>query len=401
MPPALPTIRLKPGREKSLLRHHPWVFDGAIAQVSGEPQLGETVAVLGQTGQPLGVGSFSPRSQIRVRMWSFTPDVAVDQSLMHARIQQAIARRQTFLTPSEQTACRLIAAESDGLPGVVVDRYGPVLVCQFLTAGAEFWREVIVEALANAFPDASLYERSDVDVREKEGLRARSGLLRGADLPDLVTIQEGTMHFLVDVQRGHKTGFYLDQRDNRAAVATLAKGRSMLNCFSYTGGFSVAALLQGASHVLNVDSSPSILALSEKNHQLNHLTASQYDHLEGDVFRLLRQFRDEGRQFDLIVLDPPKFVESQSHLERAARGYKDINRLAFLLLNPGGILATFSCSGLMPVDLFQKIVADAALDAHRDAQILRRLTQAADHPTLLPFPEAFYLKGFLCQVLSS
>jgi len=395
------TIALKLGREKSLRRRHPWVFDGAIARVNGDPRSGETVAVVAQDGTPLGWGSYSPRSQIRVRMWSFDPEETVDATWMAQRLHRAIALRASRLSEADQEACRLVAAESDSLPGLIVDRYGETLVCQFLAAGAEYWRTTLVEQLQTLLPGLSLYERSDVDVRSKEHLPQRTGLLAGAEPAELVPIQEGGLQFWVDLRHGHKTGFYLDQRENRAIAAHYAHGSEVLNCFSYTGGFSVAALAGGASHVLNVDSSAAVLNLSEKNHALNGLGGDRVTHQEGDVFQVLRQLHQEQRQFDLVILDPPKFVESQASLNRAARGYKDINRLAFLLLRPGGILLTFSCSGLMPVDLFQKIVADAALDAGREAQIIRRLTQAADHPTLLSFPESFYLKGFVCQVMAA
>lgn len=393
-----PRVILKRGREKPLLRHHPWVFEGAIAQVVGKPELGETVAVWSEQKQLLGLGSYSPHSQIRVRMWTFDAVTPVDQAFFQARLARAIAARQPLQADPDQTAYRLVAAESDGLPGVIVDFYANVLVCQFLSAGAEAWRSTLVQCLGDRFAGCSLYERSDVEVRQKEGLPLRSGLIAGAAPLDLIEIREGQMRVLVDVRQGHKTGFYLDQRQNRAIIAGVAGQRQVLNCFSYTGGFSVAALLAGASHVLNVDASAPALAISQQNHQLNHLNPARYAHQAGDVFQVLRQLREQGRQFDLIVLDPPKFVESQSHLERAARGYKDINRLAFLLLRPGGLLATFSCSGLLPVELFQKIVADAALDAGSEAQVWQRLGQAADHPTLLSFPEGFYLKGLLCRV---
>ncbi|MGG6298019.1 class I SAM-dependent rRNA methyltransferase [Leptolyngbya sp. AN02str] len=396
---AVASVVLRPGREKSLLRRHPWLFEGAIARVMGQPQLGETVQVRSAKDEPLGLGSFSPRSQIRVRMWTYEPETVVDAAWFDRQLDRAIAARAQLLSDPQQTACRLVAAESDGLPGIVVDRYADVLVCQFLTAGADYWGDVVAEWLSRRFPDCIIYERSDVDVRQKEGLPLRTGLLHGEDPPELIKIQEGNLHLLVDVRAGHKTGFYLDQRDNRAIAAQFCRDRQVLNCFSYTGGFSLAALAAGASHVLNMDASAFALELSERNHQLNQLDPAQYDHVEGDVFRLLRQFRDEARQFDVIVLDPPKFVESQANLQKAARGYKDINRLAFLLLRPGGVLITFSCSGLMPTDLFQKIVADAALDAHCEAQLIHRLGQAADHPTLLSFPESTYLKGFVCRVM--
>ena len=396
--PSLPIVILKPGREKSLRRRHPWVFDGAIAQVQGKPGSGETVLVQAANGTALAVGSYSPTSQIRVRVWSFDPTVSIDTNFFQGQLKAAIAARQALLNDSTQTACRLVAAENDGLPGLIVDRYNDVLVCQFLTAGSEFWREALCQLLQEHFPECGLYERSDVDVRAKEGLAARTGGLSNPAPPDPLVIQEGPVQILVSVKTGHKTGFYLDQRENRSLMASLSQHKQVLNCFSYTGGFSLMALAGGASHVLNVEASDTAIALSEENHHLNGFSASQYDHQQGDVFQVLRQCRDRRQQFDLIVLDPPKFAESQSSLERAARGYKDINRLAFLLLRSGGWLMTFSCSGLLSSQLFQKIVADAALDAQRQAQFVRHLGQAADHPTLLSFPEGFYLKGLLCRV---
>ncbi len=401
--PNVPTVMLKPGREKSLLRRHPWLFDGAIARVMGNPQIGDTVQVLTAAQQPMGWGSISPRSQIRVRMWNFDPETVVDEAWLATQLRRAIARRQVLLSDPNHTACRLVAAESDGLPGIIVDRYDRVLVCQLLTAGANHWRDRLLQTLMQVLPEFglacdSLYERSDADVRAKEGLPVQVGLLHGAEPPDLVDIQEGSVRFGVDVRTGHKTGFYLDQRDNRAIAQQVCAGQEVLNCFSYTGGFSVAALAGGAATVVNVDSSTAALTLSEANHQQNGFDGDYAQHLQGDVFQVLRQFRDEARQFDTIILDPPKFVDSQASLQRAARGYKDINRLACLLLRPGGTLFTFSCSGLMPTDLFQKIVADAALDARRETQLVQRLGQSIDHPTLLSFPEGFYLKGLRCRV---
>jgi 23S rRNA (cytosine1962-C5)-methyltransferase len=286
------------------------------------------------------------------------------------------------------------------LPGIIVDRYGEYLVVQFLTTGAEYWKAAIVEALSRFEGVSGVYERSDADVREKEGLPKLAGVLAGAEPPDLVEIREGPCRFLVDVKRGHKTGFYLDQRENRAMIAEFARDAAMLNCFSYTGGFGIAALAAGAVAATNVDSSAPALDLAMRNAELNGIDASMIENVEGDAFTVMRRWRDEGRVFDLVVLDPPKFAESKANLARASRGYKDINLLAFKLLGQGGILFTFSCSGLMSPELFQKIVSDAALDAECEAQIVRRLGQASDHPTLLSFPESSYLKGFICKVVS-
>jgi 23S rRNA (cytosine1962-C5)-methyltransferase len=390
------SIVLKLGREKSLLRHHPWVFSGAIETVEGNPRLGETVEILSSEGKFLGFGAFSPHSQIRVRVWTFKKDQPIDASFFRARMDQAIESRAGRPTGRE-SACRLINAESDGLPGLVVDQYGTVLVCQFLSAGSERWKDEIILQLQQTLSPACIYERSDVDVRLKEGLELRTGTLWGESPPELLQIEEGPCRFLVDIRKGHKTGFYLDQRVNREAVADYSHGGSILNCFSYTGGFGIWALRGGAEHVTEVESSSSAIELSARHVEINGFDSGRVDHLQGDVFEVLREFRNANRRFGLIVLDPPKFVDSRSQMLKGARGYKDINLLAFKLLKPGGVLFTFSCSGLVTPALFQKIVADAALDAGRNAQILRILTQAPDHPTSLNFPEGAYLKGLICR----
>lgn len=391
------TIILKPGREKSVLTRHPWIFSGAIARVEGEPESGETVAVHSSTGIALGIAAFSPASSIRARMWSLDPREMVDQAFLRTRIERAVQRRNQLIPEHETNAVRLVHAESDGLPGVVIDRYDRVLVMQFLTAGAEFWREAIIEAAAEITGLQTIVERSDVDVRQLEGLDPRSGILIGDD-PGLVEIVENGSRFQVDVIHGQKTGFYIDQRRNRQRVGELAGGREVLNCFSYTGGFSVYALANGADRVTSVDSSADALEMGQKNLSLNGLAAARAEWIEGDVFKVLRTMRDQGRFFDMVILDPPKFAPTAAQAERAARGYKDINLLALKMLRPGGILATFSCSGGVSADLFQKIVAGAAVDAGVDARIVQKLTQGPDHPVALAFPEGAYLKGLIVQV---
>ncbi len=394
----MPEILLKPERDESLKRKHPWIFSGAIAKVNGQPESGETVEVRGKGGRFYGRAAFSPSSQIQARMWTFD-DEAVNAALFRHRLEDAIALRAERLA-EEGAACRLVNAESDLLPGVVVDYYAGVVVVQLLTAGAEIWREVIAASLRELLPSAScLYERSDAETRDKEGLPPKAGLLWGEEPPESVEILEEGCRYGVDVRGGHKTGFYLDQRDNRAFLARHAEGAEVLNAFSYTGGFGIAALRAGAASVVNVDASAPSLALARGNAERNGLDAARFTCTEGNVFSVLRAYRAEERRFDLIVLDPPKFVDSRAHLEKASRGYKDINLLACQLLRPKGTLFTFSCSGLMPTDLFQKIVADAALDAGRPAQILQRLGPPSDHPTLLAFPEGSYLKGLICRVL--
>ena len=389
------SLTLKPGREKSLLRRHPWIFSGALERVDGEPRSGETVDVLDSKGRFLARAAYSPSSQIRARVWSFDPQEQVDAAFFRRRIRAALAERKTLGFAEQSDAMRLIHAESDQLPGLIVDRYGDVLVLQSLTAGSEFWRDTLADLLLEESGARGIYERSDADVRELEGLPARTGALRGSPA-ETVMIQEYGLNFKVDIARGHKTGFYLDQRSNRRRVGELATGREVLNCFCYSGGFSVHALARGAKSVLSVDSSADALALGRDNLALNELPAGQADWLEGDVFELLRKFRDQARSFDMIILDPPKFAATAAQAERASRGYKDINLLAFKLLRKGGVLATFSCSGGIDPALFQKIVAGAALDAGVDAQIVEHLGQGGDHPVSLHFPEGTYLKGLVC-----
>jgi 23S rRNA (cytosine1962-C5)-methyltransferase len=406
----MPSLILKPTREKSLLRRHPWVFSGAVERVEGNPGSGETVEVLDAKGHFIARAAYSPASQIRARVWSFDPLQQIDSAFFRRCIQTALAHRTTLhlYSPLQgrsplgagdgSDAVRLVHAESDHIPGLIVDRYGEVLVFQSLTAGCEFWRETLADLLLEETGASVLYERSDADVRELEGLPVRNGLLRGTlpnpDSP--ITISEYGLKFLVNIATGHKTGFYLDQRHNRQRVGQLAQGRDVLNCFCYTGGFTVHALAGGANSVLSIDSSADALALGRENVAINNVPAEKAEWLEGDVFQALRKLRDQARSFDMIILDPPKFAATAAQAERAARGYKDINLLAFKLLRPGGILVTFSCSGGIDADLFQKIVAGAALDAGVDASIIEHFSQGGDHPVSLHFPEGAYLKGLVC-----
>jgi 23S rRNA (cytosine1962-C5)-methyltransferase len=390
-----PQLVISAGREKSLLRRHPWIFSGAVTSVKGRPKSGQPVDVVAQGGQWLARAAFSPKSQIQGRVWTFDPDEPVDAEFFLRRIARSASRRAGLEAGCD--ALRLVQSESDGLPGLIVDRYANVLVFQLLTAGAEFWREAIVGALRTLYPDDAVLERSDVAVRAKEGLAERIEAVHG-EIPELVEIRENGVRLLVDVRGGHKTGFYLDQRDSRLAVGRAAAGAEVLNCFSYTGGFGLAALRGGAKNVTQLDASAPALALAVRNRDLNGFAPDSMTTVCGDAFQILRTWRREGRTFDLIVLDPPKFVDSKASLARAARGYKDVNLCAFHLLRPGGRLFTFSCSGLMEDGLFQKIVVDAALDAGRTGRIVRRLTQAPDHPVALAFPEGAYLKGLEIEV---
>jgi len=374
------------------LRRHPWIFSGAVARVDGTPRPGETVLVADSRGRFLAFAAYSPASKIRARVWSFDEEDTIDAAFFRRRIDAALKRRAGI--PSN--AYRLVHAESDGLPGFIADKYDETLVLQFLSAGAEYWRETLTDALLDATGLRLAYERSDVEVRRLEGLPLRAGALRGAP-PDRVLIEEYGARFLVDIARGHKTGFYLDQRANRFRVGALVEGREVLNSFSYTGGFTIHALRGGAKSVVSIDSSADALSMEVENLRRNGMNAAASERIEGDVFQVLRKFRDARRAFDVIILDPPKFAPTAAQAAKAARGYKDINLLAFKLLRSGGILATFSCSGGISDSLFQKIVADAALDAGVNAVILARLAQDKDHPVSLNFPEGAYLKGLICR----
>jgi 23S rRNA (cytosine1962-C5)-methyltransferase len=399
-----PSLFLGSGRERSVLRRHPWVFAGGVRRVEGGPSAGETVAVRTDRGRFLARAAYSPSSQIAARIWSWDEDEVIDQAFIAARIQQAVAARCDLTERTD--ACRLVFAESDGLPGVIADRYDDHVVVQLSSAGADYWRPAVADALAALPGVRGVSERSDLDVRQREGLPPRTGRLRGDAPPSTVTIAERPpaegpgWTFLADVVAGHKTGFYLDQRENRLDVAQLAAGRRVLDLFSYTGGFTVAAAAGGAASVVAVDSSAPSLELAATNVERNGGPGVTGDvsFVQADVFTHLRRLRDEGAQFDLVIADPPKLARSTSQLNRATRAYKDLNLLALKLLAPGGVLVTFSCSGLVTAELFQKVLFGAALDAGRDAQVIGRLTQATDHPVLLTFPEAEYLKGLVLRV---
>jgi 23S rRNA (cytosine1962-C5)-methyltransferase len=395
----LSTVVLKPGREKPVHNRHPWVFSGAIQRIQGTVEDGDLVYVADSQGQALATGYLNSRSQIVVRLLTWDPDEKVDSEFWDGRLQRAIGGRLHLTEDPSTTAYRLVHAEADGMPGLVVDRYKDWLVVQCLTLGMARRRDEIVSLLSNLsnFPNlAGIYARDDADVRHKEGLPLETGPLWGTAPPDLVEVVEHGFRFLVDVKRGHKTGFYLDQRDNRLRTAAYCHNAGVLNAFAYTGGFGVYADRAGALSVVNVDTSREALSLAEQNLALNGCASQEM--IEGDVFQVLRSFRNEGRRFDLVILDPPKFATSQAQLMHASRGYKDVNLLAMRLLQPGGLLVTFSCSGLVSADLFQKIVFGASVDAGRDVQILERLAQGPDHPVLLSFPESAYLKGLICRV---
>ena len=386
-------LLLKKGREKSLKRRHPWIFSGAVEKAGGKP--GETLLVCDVAGNPLALAAYSPDSQIRARVWSFDVSASIDKDFFQGRIEKALKLREQLPLSKHTNAMRLIHGESDGLPGLVVDRYADVLVTQFLSAGAERWRDAILDSLVQLTGCEAIFERSDAEVRKLEGLESRIGFARGNRNASRCPIVEYGLNFRVDVEQGQKTGFFLDQRENRQRVRALAAGREVLDGFCYTGGFAIAALAGGAKRISAIESSLDALNIAKENLAANPLDASKVEFVQADVFKHLRLLRDKGAKYDLIVLDPPKLAPTAAHARNAARAYKDINLLAFKLLSPGGLLATFSCSGGISAELFQSIVAGAALDAGGGAKIIERFTAAADHPVALEFPEGDYLKGLL------
>lgn len=378
-------------------QRHPWIFTGSIARVEGKPGDGDPVGVTSSDGSWLAWGTWSSRSQIRVRLWSWVEDQPITDELLQERIRRAVAGRAALAADEQTTAYRLVFSESDGLPGLIVDRYGDYVVVQLLHTGVASRAEAIIQGLADALQPQGIYERADPDVQAKEGLARSDGVRWGDAPPEVIEIQEHGKRFGVDLVHGQKTGAYLDQRLNRQRVAAYCEGAEVLSCFSYTGGFELYAAAGGAKHITAIDSSAEALAQARDNVLRNGLPMAM-EYIQGNVFSELRRFRAEERRWDVIVLDPPKFAGTVGQVESATRGYKDINLLAMQLLRPGGVLATFSCSGLISADLFQKVVWGAGVDARRDGQIVERLTQSPDHPVLLTFPESEYLKGLILRV---
>lgn len=395
----IPTLILKPGKERALLRRHPWVYSTGVANVKGKPQSGDTIKIVDNKGNFLAWGAYSPESALRARCWSFNEQDVINEEWIRARVFEAIRARDNL--KSRTNAIRLIFGEADFLPGLIVDQYDTQLVTQFQAAGVEKWRTEIGKALTDATGFTQVFDRSDAATRAREVLPERKEVLEGEEPPEKIQIDEDGILYGVDVRMGHKTGFYVDQRDNRRLARQLAEtfrkvhGRGMraLNCFCYTGGFSLALAKGGAEEVISIDSSADALEMAKSNAKLNGFDESQMKWVEANVFEQLRKYRDAGEKFDLVILDPPKFASSHHHVEKAARAYKDINLNGLRLLNEGGQLLTFSCSGAIDVDLFQKIVAGAVIDAKTDAWMISRLGAGSDHPLLMTHPEGEYLKG--------
>ncbi len=392
-------IILKPGREKSVQRLHPWIFSGAIGEVIGAPKPGETVTVYSSGHEFLARAAINPSGNIMARIWSWSEEDTINSVFLGKRLARCIQLRHQLAHVIRSDACRLVHGESDGLPGMILDQYGDICVVQFLSAGAEYWRDTLIDLINDLVRPATLYERSDNDARQVEGLELKSGLISGRKVDDQISISENELRYFVDIMGGQKTGFYLDQRESRYYLKAITRGMDVLDCFSYTGGFAVSALAGGAKSVTCVDSSDSALTILRENINLNLLNLDTVNIVPQDVFKYLRTLRDRGETYDLVILDPPKFAPTFAQVERAARGYKDINLLALKLLKPNGYLFTFSCSGGVSDELFQKIVSGAALDAGVEAVILQHFHQALDHPVALSFPEGAYLKGLLIQKL--
>lgn len=393
------TVILNEGREKSLLRHHPWIFSKAIQKADESLQMGQTVEVVNQAGEFLCYGLYSPNSQIRVRALSFDENVKITNDLVASRVKDAISLRKNVFARGND-GVRLISSEGDLLPGLIADKYNEFIVISISSCGMERYKNIICQTLKEIFPECSIYERSDTKSRAKEGLPVRKGVVIGTEPDDTIYVrEEGQVYIPVDIKNGHKTGAYLDQRLSRIKAGSLSKGASVLNCFSYTGGFGLWALKGGAKRIENVDVSEHALNAAKTGVAFNHLDPGRCKFLKKDVFAYLREQVENGAKYDLVILDPPKFAESAANLKKACRGYQDINRLALKLVAKGGHLLTFSCSGLVDPALFQKIVADAAIDAGVDGRVLGTLRQDEDHVVSLPCPETFYLKGLDIAVM--
>lgn len=393
-----PTAILKRDANKSIKYRHPWIFSGAIKKIDTPPTNGGTVLVIDENGTFLGRGAHSTHSKISIRLWSTSSKEEINEEFFSRKIRSAIDRRKIIHDGILPNSIRLVFAESDELPGLIIDKFSDVIVCQFLSAGAEFWKNTIIKILISLLSPKSIFERSDADIRDKEGLSSKIGLIHGAEIPDMFEICENEIKYLVDIKNGHKTGFYLDQQLNRKIVASYAKDMEVLDCFSYTGGFALNLLKNGAKKVTCIDSSGPALSMLKQNAELNNFDMSKLILTEHKVGDQLRKYRDQAIKFDMIVLDPPKFVNDRSHLDQAIRAYKDINLLAIKLLKSNGILATCSCSQLMTDELFLKMVSYASSDANKSVQILEKITQSNDHPISLNFPESSYLKGLICRV---
>jgi 23S rRNA (cytosine1962-C5)-methyltransferase len=391
-------ITLKKGKEKAALQRHPWVFSGALEKVKGKPEDGDVVKVFAFDNEFLAYGYYNSNSRVAVRLLEWDESQTIDNNWYQNRLKQAIASRQFIL--SEQTnTCRLVFSEADFLPGLIVDQYADFLSLQILSSGIEKVKAEIVEILKAELKPTGIFDKSDATARTHEGLPIENGLLWGENPPEFLAVKENGITYNINIAEGQKSGFYCDQRDNRHILASYTKGKKVLDCFSYSGGFSLNSLANGAASITCVDSSGLAIETLKQNVALNKFDVNKVTTIQSDVNKQLRAFKESGELFDVIVLDPPKYAPSRSALDRAARAYKDLNRLGMLLLEKGGLLATFSCSGAVDIETFKQIIAWAALDAGKEVQIIKQFCQPEDHPVRISFPEGEYLKGLLLRVL--
>ncbi|WP_113651272.1 class I SAM-dependent rRNA methyltransferase [Pedobacter namyangjuensis] len=392
-------IKLKKGKEKAVLQRHPWVFSGAVDKIKGKADNGDVVKVLDNSGDFLAYGYFNDQSRVAVRLIEWNEETQIDEDWYEQKINQAVAARADLLKAEDTNALRLIFSEADFLPGLIVDKYADFLSVQILSTGIEKAKDIIIDKLCKALNPTGIFDRSDATARTHEGITAENGLLWGEAPAEFIAVKENGITYHINIAEGQKSGFYCDQRDNRLLLAAYAKGKSVLDCFSYSGGFSLNAMQNGASEVTSVDSSALAIETLKQNIELNKFVKHKHTAIQSDVNKQLRAFKEEGKKFDIVVLDPPKYAPSRSALDRAARAYKDLNRLGMLLLEPGGLLATFSCSGAVDIETFKQIIAWAALDAGKEVQIIKQFSQPEDHPVRISFPEGEYLKGLLLRVL--
>jgi len=392
-------IKLKKGKEKAVLQRHPWVFSGAVDKIKGKADNGDVVKVLDNSGDFLAYGYFNDQSRVAVRLIEWNEETKIDEDWYEQKINQAVAARADLLKAEDTNALRLIFSEADFLPGLIVDKYADFLSVQILSTGIEKAKDIIIDKLCKALNPTGIFDRSDATARTHEGITAENGLLWGEAPAEFIAVKENGITYHINIAEGQKSGFYCDQRDNRLLLAAYAKGKSVLDCFSYSGGFSLNAMQNGASEVTSVDSSALAIETLKQNIELNKFVKHKHTAIQSDVNKQLRAFKEEGKKFDIVVLDPPKYAPSRSALDRAARAYKDLNRLGMLLLEPGGLLATFSCSGAVDIETFKQIIAWAALDAGKEVQIIKQFSQPEDHPVRISFPEGEYLKGLLLRVL--
>ncbi|MDB5159329.1 MAG: pseudouridine synthase [Mucilaginibacter sp.] len=391
-------IILKKGKEKAVLQRHPWVFSGAIEQVKGKPANGDIVRLVNAKGDFMAYGFYNDQSRVALRLLEWDESITVNEDWFRHKVADAVAGRNELLSTGATNTCRLIFSESDYLPGLIVDKYADHLAVQVLTSGIEKMMPVIIDELQRLLNPKSVFDKSDASSRQHEGLETTNVVLFGDAPPESVEVKENNILYNINIAEGQKSGFYCDQRDNRKIVAGYAKDKKVLDCFSYTGGFTLNALQNGALSVTSVDSSALAIETLKENIKLNKLDTNKHTAIQSDVNKQLRVFKDEGELFDIIVLDPPKYAPSRSALDRAARAYKDLNRLGMLLLNSGGLLATYSCSGAMNMETFKQVIAWAALDAGKQVQFINQFCQPEDHPVRSSFPEGEYLKGLLCRV---